>query len=549
VARTHSIAIYHIMAAFMSFFQSNVRNYFSGAINKITSFDWSSLLMYEEPIAGFSITSDAIMYASLVRDPKTGGIYWTTFATEPLREGVLEEGRIADEKMFHEALVSLRKKIGDESSSVILSLPSEIFFTLVLRFPNALDEGQVREMLDLNMTYLLPLSTGEVYVDAEKTGDRLSEEQRVLVASGMKKEIDPYLASLQRAGFFVIAVEPFFFSLKRILPVSGKTLLVLDHAGKRINMAVFEAGVPRFTRSVRLPLSSSVSSSSGLKETHAALLKEVQAVVHFYASDPNSEKPIEQIVVLDHVIGTESFLTELSRRFSVSASLLRPDEALAEGLSLQFSSEERRKLEGKKASLAACGAARRGFLSRAEDDLISLMPVGTEEAYDKRRAISFAHFIRNLTYGLSLFFLLILGSVYVLLSFMSTSLSSNSTQGELSQNVIALQEEASALNDKTHAMIEIHDNLPHWSLFFDTFDRLLVPGVEARNVLVAAPSDPIAVTLHATTVTALLEYKKNLEDSGIFEEIKIPFSVLAQQEDITFDFSLKLRDPSFVYVK
>lgn len=508
---------------------------FSNLIHRVKSFDWFSILMYHERIAGLAIDARAVRYAVFERNKKTGAASMSVTALELLPQGTIVAGKVANSTALAKSLTALYKKVGSKAESVVLSLPSELFFTLNLSFPKNLSGDEVREAVDLNITYLLPVPREDVYVDFEKVEDGSFDKQGIFLVLGEKKYIDPYLVALETAKFTTVATEPSFASAARMMIASeekslgGRLLIKISREG--VHSTIVRGGTVRFTRFTLL--------REG--DVAVAVANEAKRILNFYGSDPAARgegEDIRDVFIFGSELLPSSFTDEASKTLEIPVHIIDVEKLLLKGLSIA----KDQNIE----FFEVFGAATRGAIDRAKDTMVSIMAVGTEQAYEERRAISFAKFLRGLTYGLSVFFLVILGAVYGLLYFMNSSASQDLLQAVVPQNIIDLESKAVEVNIEIRAMSAIREATPYWSEFLNTFKGLTNPGITVQKIQLSAPQGPVNLTFYAVSVDVMLQYKRTLEGSGLFQEIKIPFSALSQRENITVTLPLLLKDPSKV---
>lgn len=513
-------------------------------LDKIKNFDWFSLLIYEEHVAGLSIDDRTIRYVNLDVKERDKNPVLKTIIAHDLEPGIIKEGKVNDLEKLTQSLKEFAKKIEGNPSSVVLSIPSSSFFTTMFQFPRGLEAEQVDEALALNVSYVMPLAPEETYIDSERVTSTRVDKQEVFVAMVEKSVVDPYLLACDRAGFSVVATEPALLSITRLL-VSDGSMLLLIPTRHGVSSALVDSGIVRFSEF--LPFRIEMKENPNAAAYTNLIEREAARMVGYDDAEAYKEgrNPVERIALFDpEGVLTDDVMSSLQRltgkeviKLFGGAELLSPRAALLVG----------RSEVNPQAFLPALGSAERGILDRGQDTMVSLMPIGTEEAYDERRAVSFAHFLKDLTYGLAVTFLLILGGTYGLLYVMSRSISTELTQAALPQNIIELQNSAKTFNQYVGGVEAVKDDAILWSNFLRDFTKLLNPGMTIQQIQMTSPSAPIQVTLFAATNEHLLQYKRQLEESNLFEgEIKVPFSALAQPDKITFTLSLTLKDPNIV---
>jgi len=200
--------------------------------------------------------------------------------------------------------------------------------------------------------------------------------------------------------------------------------------------------------------------------------------------------------------------------------------------------------------LASLGAAWRGVLPRDEDMLVSIMPIGTEEAYEYQKAITFTKFLAMITIILSLFFILIFIGAWSWLSSLQKSAVNTmdiSSVSMLPPHAVELETRARQLNMISLATANIVKKSPHWSKVLIELKKSVPSDVVINHLAMPAQDGTVNLKGVAKNRGQLNVFKKTLEESSLFSNIKLPLTNLEQKESIPFIMSFSLKDQSILF--
>ena len=206
-----------------------------------------------------------------------------SFGEAQIKPGIIKEGEIKDEEKLAETIKGAIKKVKGErikTKYVVASLPEEKSFLQVIQMPKMLEEDLKSAVIYEAENYI-PLPIEQVYLDSQIVPPVYNHLDHfdVLLAALPKKTVDPYLASLKKAGLQPKALEIESLSIARALikdEVSAVPILLIDLGATRTSFIVFSGHSLRFTSSI--PVSSGgfteiISKSLGVSLTEAERLK------------------------------------------------------------------------------------------------------------------------------------------------------------------------------------------------------------------------------------------------------------------------------------
>lgn len=465
----------------------------------------------EESIAGLEISETHLKLAFLTLETshkkEQPTLRIKALTEEPLPGGTIQDGEVLDREALTASLIKLLNK----SPSVkyfIVSIPGNKLYQKIFPFPQTILEERLVDAMKLVTTFQLPYAEDTAYVDWEKLSNDLHNE--VFLATAPKTVVEGFLSALDRAGVKTVALESHTMSLARVVEHEDQPILVCNTGKTDITFSVVKNGIPRFERIIPTSLLGEKSMSM-----------EMEKIKKFY--EVEWREVITRVIELPHVSLFHSLALELKR----------------------FGGEN-----NTTAWAIALGAAMRGLLPRAEDTIVSILPVGTEKAYEYQKAVAFSKFITNTTIGLALFWTAIFFSSWILLSaiqqYSNKELSSLSSLPSSAEN-LALEDRAHEFNALARRANSIIATFPAWSMVVEDVKAHSVKGITITNVSFATPDSLFSLTGIAATRADINIFKKSMETSKLFTEMTIPLTNLEQRANISFSATFRMIDPNVLY--
>jgi len=351
--------------------QNNKNNKNSkNSINFFTKKNWTRLLMPELPIAGITLEEKAVKVLLFNRSPKEIKKVFSF----PLKPGIIEEGVLKKPSELEVLLKGIRKKIWPKEKKVwiILALPSSNFYLNIFSLPE-MNPKTFEEAVIFNTQMNIPLPMEAVYFDWQQIGLSNKEgEIEVLSMIGMKKNIDDYLSVFHSLQFEIVAIEPYALSFGRglqhlSLDFSNSNFLVVDLRLEGIEFMIFDNSHLIYFDVDSWPeiFLQNIPQKISLEDIKKHLQKELPAVLNYFALKRNKKI-------------TNFFVNSFNPQFN---SLL--SQEIKNNYQLKESFVEVKKIYPalNNSWIAAIGAALRGLMSRSEDTIVSLAPLGTEDNY------------------------------------------------------------------------------------------------------------------------------------------------------------------------
>jgi len=456
------------------------------------------LITREEPIGGLEISTSRIRICLATKTKKGAELVQIE---EPLPPGAIVDGVIRQSEQVQEALARGLKKVSDTSYFVV-SIPPVGVYTRVLSYPSSISGERLDEAVRLAISFQLPFEQKDANVDYEVLSD--GEGSAVLVGAAPHTLIDTYIAVLQAAGIKAVAVESHVLSLRRAVSVAHPFLVQIPYSDFT-TVAMLEGAIVRFARTIP---HSRFAGADALKE-------EVRKLKDYCTTEFSADLK-------------EVPLSSLTPQAPYDTLLPAPQSDW----------------------LIALGALIRGQLPQGSDTLVSLLPVGTEQAYTYQKAVAFAGFTSKLVIGVAAFFVLAYAGTWALAQSLKVQAAQNtvtlSTSAD-SSAILAQEQEAQMFNDLLEVTGGLVRQMPVWSTFIETLRSRVTDGITITGLSADVPENGLQMTGAAKTRAQLNAFRKSLQETPGIAEVVIPLANLELKENIPFVATLKLAEPQNLY--
>lgn len=489
--------------------------------------DLLQLFSAKEEIGGLEITSERLSY--LLFSFKDEKISISRQGVVSLEGGVVAKGELKNKEKFSAALDNLRKTIKpalreNQELSVIACLPaSSSYHAQTLSIPN-LPERQAAEAIKLGAAVSLPTPVSQTYYDwQEIKAAESAQKKEILFALIRKEKLNPFLEALSEKKFATRVVEFPALAFSRLLVNFEETagLLVDLREGEGLDISVIDRGELRFNYFAGFP---EKSYENDEKKFSDFLIKKTREVSEYFAVEnqipfvkaavfaPNRLKVKMEKAASDAGFSVE----EIKTRIAVSPQFLE-----------KFGS--------------AIGSALRGLMPRDEDIIISIAPVGTEEAHQQKRMALFLSVIRIISYTVAVFSAVALVGIWVFFKVVLSGVDDQILQRSgipVAQDVARLEEEAKKFNEQTAVMAQIAGQILKQAEIFNLIGSLTTPGITLTNIsFVKTAGMPINIYGIAESRDTLIEFKKKLEAMPELTDVRMPLSYFQQKTNIAFTIS------------
>ncbi len=492
-----------------------------------------NLLTKEKRVAGIEISDSVVRIAFLRPLKKTRGIKVLAPNTsniqkdelilieEPIAANIIVQGVVVDKVLLGKTLrnIWIKAKLGTDYA--IVAIPDDKIYSRIFSFPKTIGGTRLTEAMDLAISFQLPMKTEDIYLDWERTqGAAYSNE--VLLSIIPRTVAHGYVEALEEAGIKTLAVESHLASIARAVKQEpGLTAIFTKKTPDGATVFVIKNGLLRFSRTFPLQFISEDKIHFEVEKIKSALeagTKEVGTL----GADKNRSVAVHDLLTAT-VRDDYANYPELSRSKETNFKWLVP-----------------------------LGAVIRGQISESEDNLISLLPVGTEEAYAYQKATTFVTLIRNMTVGVSVFFIFAFLAAYIFMLSLSqgtsrtiATLSAGAVSPELLKKELSMGHMKALIGTASGVLSET----PLWSIVIDEINSRIIDGIVISNFQATSITEKMSLTGIAKDRATLNLFKKSFQASTIFSEIDLPTTNIAQKGGVPFTVSFRLKDPSAVYYK
>jgi len=212
--------------------------------------DFVRFFTREELVAGLEINSNYLRIITLPIDRDKQKSSAAFFAEESLREGTLQNGKIANRE---ELVATIKRLIGKSKTRiryVIVSIPDSKVFSKVFKFPKTIKNERLKGTMELSIGFQLPVKTDDVYLDWETIKRDETSDSEVLLAAVPKTIVNEYVAAIESAGLKTVAVEFNLLSIARILPQTDETIIVISDTSEGITTGFFKNNLLLFAHTI-----------------------------------------------------------------------------------------------------------------------------------------------------------------------------------------------------------------------------------------------------------------------------------------------------------
>ncbi len=338
-------------------------------------------LVPPEDVAGIEVT-DAFLRLLLL-DPERLNI--VSAAQINLPKGTILSGKVQSLSNLEVAFRKLKNAAGQAFSThplAILALPPADFFTHLISLPD-IPEESFEEAARLNAAQLSPIKMQDAYFDWQNLGVNLETLERELyIAVAAKDIINPYLEATKRAGIDIIAVEPASLGLIRVFNYfvtsenKKDAFLLIRVSSDGMDFVITKEGKPFFSYFFFWQEIPEAAGGKIAVDDFKVVTRRGIAKVFSFFTTRYKEQLINAAIIAP--IFQQELVSVLKEEFGMKVA----------GYRFPFLNEAHLP----ETWAGALGAALRGIMPRAEDKIVSLMPLGTEELFRRSQLESYINF-------------------------------------------------------------------------------------------------------------------------------------------------------------
>lgn len=505
---------------------------------KINLKNLSQYLTAKEYIGGITINDQSVYF--VIFTPNSNKKILTKIEAE-IPEGAIVEGEIKNVEVLKSILEGIRHSaelVKIKNLYVTLSLKSGLVYHKIFDLPQ-MDPKELTSAIDLNIKMVSPIKFEESYSDWELMGTVVKQgaiNYRVAAVFGKKVLIDPYLKILSEAGFLPLAVEFNglstwrLFKENNLIAEENKSYLIAVVSPDGLDFIVAKSEGVQFSyfqtwqSIIRMsPFLSAEGRKGNLSQDDFLRIftEETRKVINFYFN--HFQETIGASYVLSPLY-SEEIEKIINQQFSLFVNKL-PDL----GYSPNY--------------FVASGAGLRGLISRIDDVGVSLMVVGTEQEYRRRRMMNFVGLWSKV---------IVVTSIVMMAVFIGVGLFFNLIEKDFiaESGNLTIQLNQEKFNELKMQVVKFNENLANiaqtqqqvkdWSGFFKWW---LNNGEElgVQKFVINSLDSIISFRGWINTEEKLLEFKGKMESYPNFSDVEVPLSsVIKQKNGVEFNLNFKI---------
>jgi type IV pilus assembly protein PilM len=204
------------------------------------------------PLVGLQLNGTSLKFLQLAPHPSK--VLVQSYSYSPLPKNVMVNDAINNvdtlvhliqENLAHPSFGTLT------TNRVAMSVPESKSFVRVIQVPE-MSEQELEHAVIFEAEAYIPLPIDQVYFDWQIVRHRPDNTMDVIIIATPKEIVDKYIATLEKAGLHVVAVEAESQSLQRAVldPEVLATALLVDLDAFRTNLVMVEKGNLQFTSSI-----------------------------------------------------------------------------------------------------------------------------------------------------------------------------------------------------------------------------------------------------------------------------------------------------------
>jgi len=484
---------------------------FKQILSRITNYIQSFVFISEENIAGLSIDNENVSYVSLTQKKKN-------YKKEAMNT---RSYPISNIDHLGQALIKLEKSIGTQKSdSVVVTLPSHLFYSTILVLPRTLDDNQLRDAVESHKYFVSPVSNEEVYINWEKINSHNPFKQEVFLWIAKKEEINHYLESIKLANFLIRKIEPAALSIARIIKKSGPFILI-NLSQSDAHFSVIEREIPRLNYYVKFSDEKNHSSSS---QTINIISKNILKLLTSYESEKTilKTRPIKKVMAIGDL--SKESLLKISLATSLDVKLFHQQDIFKK-LPIDISEP-------------AFGATQQKPLPQ---DYLDQTIITNKKGYRENKIITVLKFWHNLSLKILGVLILVLIINYSFMILADKEISQKITS-LTPDNFLEIIETSRAFNNDLTILTSVSENRISWSPIIENLSNITIPGIKISNISTNSLSKLITLNITIKEKSNIIELKNQIEKFGIFKKVIIPFEVLNSDKHIDFTLELELEN-------
>lgn len=488
-----------------------------------------ALLFPSQEAGGLEITDDWVKLLYL--ENREGGSAWKYFASRPLPQGTVVDGKVQKQDLLVENLKQLfgsivsAKKISPE---VVVTIPEAHLYVQSVTIPAGLDSKIVGSVIMNNPLVTFPTPVAENYLSWQVIATK-GLEKKILVALGRKEIIDPYEESVLLAGLKPVAIHTpsIGFELSLSFPEDCTILYFLEQKG--FTKAIYLGDKLFFKHSDEYAHHHFEKQELGLEDIADLIIKDFPATKDFILSELGEDKKIH--IMLTSCFDVVSPITEIFKKKNFPVETVSINNT-----------QIPQNVSPVSPWMGVLGAAARGILPKRDDEFMSFLSMSPEQLYVQEQKLMFFSRALKLVFSAFAFCIVTLAVVGLFISSIHTGVNREFVRNQaiqLPSELVKLEEEMNKFNASIEKVTKIKEMLYSSIPFLKSTELLAYKDIKITNFDMSIRGNKSTVTLSgvANTRDRLLAFKSYLEEQQGFADIVIPLQSLEQRENINFSLT------------
>lgn len=427
------------------------------------------------------------------------------YATFDIPEGVISSRKVVDSTKLAGILKGIWKELGLREKFVGVVVPEFSTYIKAIKLPK-MEKENLAEAVFWQASDVMPTSQTDTVIDW-KIIDENDEGYTILVASIKKDVLTGYVDAISKAGLSPLVLETPSLSLSRVTDH--------DNFGKLVIYQSFNEAI------VVVAMKENIfgSSISGLGDDN--VLSTAIRIGHYYKG-----VKIEKILV-GGINLTQNLLNNLSEKFAIKPEWI---QVLLSGMTVQQLQEY----------MIPISLSLKKPLEPSDETTINLLPIDWAKGYEFKRLKSKVRKLMIDTLLVVAMLLIISVGFYMSLNIRFGNIKNEVSAADQTQ-AKEFSQKATDVNTMSQKVIKISDREHTMQQVIPAIYNARVEGVDIKNLTLNFETGAVNIDGFSPTRLGLIDFKKNLDNMGLFEGVDIPLSALEKDADIDFEISLNFK--------
>ena len=195
------------------------------------------------PGTGIDISDHSIKIVDLKKGE--GALVLSRHAEKKIPHGIIEGGKIKDEKKLRETLTMLAKEFS--LGFVRVSLPEEQVYSFNMHLTKV-PPGEIRSAIELQLEEHIPIAARDAIFDYDLIAEH-KDSYDLQVSAASRAVVESYFSIFRASGLSPVSFELEADSIARVIIPRGDrgTYMVVDFGESRTGIFIVSDGVVRFT--------------------------------------------------------------------------------------------------------------------------------------------------------------------------------------------------------------------------------------------------------------------------------------------------------------